>query len=78
MIIRKAGAKIKATETKRVLNDDSDLLLPLRYLARARAVAAFANYDGCRLKLPISYHDLAPWTSFPTTSTAIRAKITNT
>ena len=39
------------------------------YLARARAVANFANSDGCNPKLPMLIQDLEPAISFPLIST---------
>ena len=41
--------------------------ISLTYLAKANAVAAFANSLGCKLKFPNPYQEVAPLIFFPKT-----------
>ena len=47
----------------------------LKKFARTRAVANFANSDGCSEKDPIPYHDVAPATFLPKIKSPIRLTI---
>ena len=55
--IRRAGKTIIAIAGNIVLNVVRSCCLLLRYPARARAVANFANSEGCRLSPPSSNQD---------------------
>ena len=49
--------------------------MSLKYLASANAVATFANSEGCKLKKPRSYHEVAPAIVLPNTKRPNREAI---
>ena len=74
-IINIIGKSMKASAFICVLNWEISKLIWLKNLLKPSKVPIFANSEGCKLKFPIAYHDLAPPTSFPNRITPSNSNI---